>query len=44
MYKDQIPCLSRKLDKFVALFGNLEVNELSELREQIGESAAKQED
>ena len=44
MYKDQIPCLSRKLDKFVALFGNLEVKESSELREQIGESAAKQED
>ena len=44
MYKDKIPCLSRKFNNFVALFGNLEVNKSDELRGQVGESAAKQED
>ena len=44
MYKNKISCLSRKFNNFVALFGNLEVNKSDELRGQVGESAAKQED
>jgi intein/homing endonuclease len=44
MYKDNIPCLSRKLNNYVALFGNLEMNKLGELRGNIGKSAAKQEE
>lgn len=33
MYKDHIPCLSRKLNNYVALFGNLEMNKSGELQE-----------
>lgn len=42
MYKDNIPCLSRKLNNYVALFGNLEMNKLGELQRNIGKFAASQ--
>ena len=41
LYKDKVTCLSRKLNNFVALFGNLEDTSSSELLEFVGESAAE---
>ena len=41
LYKNKVTCLSRKLNNFVALFGNLEDESSSELLEPVGESAAK---
>lgn len=41
LYKDKVTCLSRKLNNFVALFGNLEDTSSGELLEHVGESAAK---
>ena len=41
LYKDKITCLSRKLNNFASLFGNIEDKSSSELLEQVGESAAK---
>ena len=41
LYKDKVICLSRKLNNFAALFGNLEDTSSSELLESVGESAAK---
>lgn len=41
LYKDKVVCLSRKLNNFAALFGNLEDTSSSELLESVGESAAK---
>lgn len=43
LYKDAVTCLSRKLNNFVALYGNIK-NKLGELQGNIGKSAAKQED
>ena len=44
LYKDTKIYLERKRNNFVALFGNLEEKESDELREQVGKSAAKQEE
>lgn len=44
LYKNMITCLSRKLNNFVVLFGNLEVIKSGELLEFVGESAAKLKD
>lgn len=44
LYKDAVVCLSRKLNNFVALYGNIENDKLGELREYKGKSAAKLED
>lgn len=41
LYRDKVTCLSRKLNNFAALFGNLEDESPSELLEPVGESAAK---
>ena len=41
LYQNYTYCLSRKLNNFVALFGNIEKKELGELLEFNGESAAK---
>lgn len=41
LYRDKVTCLSRKLNNFAALFGNLEEESPSELLEPVGESAAK---
>ena len=41
LYKDAVVCLSRKLNNFVALYGNIENSKLGELQEFEGESAAK---
>ena len=41
LYRDKVVCLSRKLNNFVALFGNLEDTLSGELLEHVGESAAK---
>ena len=43
LYKNAVTCLSRKLNNFVALYGNIEDIKLGELQENIGKSAAKQE-
>lgn len=43
LYKNAVTCLSRKLNNFVALYGNIK-NTLGELQGNIGKSAAKQED
>jgi len=43
LYKDAVVCLSRKLNNFVSLYGNIENSKLGELREFEGESAAKSE-
>lgn len=42
LYSDSVVCLSRKLNNFVALYGNIE-HKLGELQENIGKSATKQE-
>lgn len=44
LYKNAKTYLERKRNNFVALFGNLEEKKLGELREQVGKSAAKQEE
>lgn len=44
LYKDAVVCLSRKLNNFVALYGNIENDKLGELREYKGKSAAELED
>ena len=41
LYQNYTYCLSRKLNNFVALFGNIEKKELGELLGFNGESAAK---
>lgn len=41
LYKDAVVCLSRKLNNFVSLYGNIENSKLGELQEFEGESAAK---
>ena len=41
LYKDAVVCLSRKLNNFVALYGNIENSKLGELQEFEGESAAE---
>ena len=41
LYKDAVVCLSRKLNNFVVLYGNIENSKLGELQEFEGESAAK---
>lgn len=41
LYSNKVTCLSRKLNNFAALFGNLEDTSSSELLEPVGESAAK---
>lgn len=42
LYRNKITCLSRKLNNYVALFGNIENNKLGELQEDERQSAAKQ--
>ena len=42
LYKDMVVCLSRKLNNFVALYGNIENNNRVNCGNIIGESATKQ--